>query len=308
MSGCFTLRRYNNTTVTAVEDKLSSWAPRNKDREAVTCAVETLLESRKGLGCSKPELEIRPTSSSVKFVVFPEIFEEIDDLAKLTITKVQLQVVPALESLSHLTHLNLSHNNIHVIDLSGLSRLKVVDLSHNQLTFVDFSLSPALQEVDVSHNPLRGPLSLKKAKSLTLVAMRNTGLKEIPKDLPKSVKVLDLGNNAISEIFARIQSKYPNLRVLNLSGNSLGNWKGILELNQFCTVLLKGQSKHSSFTIGQMHKFLKKQETMYLLPNIEYQIAFYPPGSRKATLMDVELSPAPEAKGPLFKKILTYSV
>ena len=104
--------------------------------------------------------------------------------------------------------LDLSKNQLNSIDneaFSKLKQLKLLDLSNNLLSNVIFELPNSLED-----------FSLKENKLIDWPVIK----------MPENLEVLQIQHNKLSEIF-RDETVFPNLKILNISGNSVGIFHNI---------------------------------------------------------------------------------
>jgi hypothetical protein len=132
--------------------------------------------------------------------------------------------------LNKLTLLNLSHNQISSTDgLQHLKQLHTLKATHNQLTSLGGLVSLlSLEEMHLSGNPLgNGGAGLKGLQAFKLLQslhldecnLNNTMLRSLKQPLP-SVQEVSLAGNALTQL-AHVAHAFPNLRVLDVSGNAL---------------------------------------------------------------------------------------
>ncbi|KAB2605628.1 tyrosine-sulfated glycopeptide receptor 1-like [Pyrus ussuriensis x Pyrus communis] len=128
-----------------------------------------------------------------------------------------IMFVSSLANLTHLTHLNLSHNSLYgtleTKIFSSLNHLKILDLSYNLLFGeIPFSLLPKnIQTIDLSSNHFHGafPCSFfQQAWSLTSFNVsNNTFFGYIPSFIclrsSHSIRVLDFSSNEFSGNISR---------------------------------------------------------------------------------------------------------
>lgn len=121
-------------------------------------------------------------------------------LANNSLTKINDSSL--LKDLTHLESLDLSHNQLRMVDLSNSISLTTVDLSNNLLEDIRFYNLSNLKEVFASHN---------RIVSLTHQTFTKTS----------SLSVLFLQHNSIEAIAYNALHSLPNLITLDLSSNRL---------------------------------------------------------------------------------------
>lgn len=146
-------------------------------------------------------------------------------LKRLDVTNCNLDR-PGIHELPSLTHVQLSHNGIHILpdrifaknrplthlyldnnrishlnksSFSGLLNLRILDLSNNQLEFIHWSI-------------------FRDSMILSVLNLSSNNIKIIG-NLTTSALTVDLSANLISEILANSLINMPKLRTLNLSDN-----------------------------------------------------------------------------------------
>eukprot|EP00930_Biecheleria_cincta_P062196 TRINITY_DN4769_c0_g1_i1.p1 TRINITY_DN4769_c0_g1~~TRINITY_DN4769_c0_g1_i1.p1 ORF type:complete len:1725 (+),score=155.69 TRINITY_DN4769_c0_g1_i1:24-5198(+) len=175
-------------------------------------------------------------------------------------------ISPAIENLTHLLQLDLSHNNLTGIIPSGLARcwyLTNVNLSHNQLSgsipedfgraipweattaYFFFSSSRPLNSLDLGYNNLTGliprELAMGGLSTLRMLSIEHNFITgEIPQELCTttrygqfpplpllSVKFIRMANNLLHGEFPDCQNAFDNLHLLDVSQNMLTGSGGI---------------------------------------------------------------------------------
>ncbi|CAN6561097.1 unnamed protein product [Malus baccata var. baccata] len=145
----------------------------------------------------------------------------------------------SLGNLTHLTHLNLSHNSLsgslETEFFSSLNRLEILDLSFNLLSGkLPFSLpSHNIQTLDLSSNRFTGTIPtsfFQQARNLTSFNITNntfSGL--LPKDIYNATKLEEIAfpSNSVHGAISEKIFNLTNLAILDLSFNQLS---GVLPL------------------------------------------------------------------------------
>ncbi|KAM5583955.1 receptor-like protein 2 [Rosa sericea] len=143
----------------------------------------------------------------------------------------------SLGNLSHLTHLNLSHNSLEgSLDQTGffssLSRLEILDLSYNLLSGeLPFSLpSSTIQMLDLSHNHLQGSIPSSFFKEAWRLTSFNVSYNFLTGSIPSSyiclhsyplIRLLDFSSNNFNGSISRGLGKCLKLQVFRAGSNNL---------------------------------------------------------------------------------------
>ncbi|KAL6195016.1 hypothetical protein ACLB2K_030638 [Fragaria x ananassa] len=138
----------------------------------------------------------------------------------------------ALENLTHLAHLNLSHNSLHQSVASlPLSHLEVLDLSSDLLSgeLPELSLSSSIQVLDLSYNKFTGPIPsqfFRQAGNLTSFRISNNLFSgSIPSSLcldsSPLISVLDFSFNRFNGSLSGGLGECSNLKVFRAGYNNL---------------------------------------------------------------------------------------
>ncbi|XP_058729116.1 receptor-like protein 43 [Vicia villosa] len=197
----------------------------------------------------------------------------------------------SLSNLTHLTSLDLSHNNlsgqIHGLflnSMSNLTHLTYLDFSHNNLSgeiLSSLKTLPSLKLIDLSFNRLSGSLQLNEVSKLrnlttldlsynhisidmnvanvslipnfTYLGLASCNLKSFPSFLINQSKLfyLDLSNNQIQGKIPNWIWKLQNLEKLNISHNFLTNLEAFQSLTSNLLVL----DLHHNKLQGSIHVF-----------------------------------------------------
>ncbi|KAF2761235.1 L domain-like protein [Pseudovirgaria hyperparasitica] len=177
----------------------------------------TLDLSKKSL-CSLPEEE---------FGAFATKY----DIKQLNLQQNQFECIPqALELSVTLTVLNLSHNNISLaleaqLSLPFLRDLKLAGnrITNSALANLQTHLSaPNLQTLDLTYNKLDGALPALKTAFPNLFALQvaDNAIDTVEAKVLEGLKVVDLSNNSIEKLDARIGLLAGRLTGLNVEGNT----------------------------------------------------------------------------------------
>ncbi|KCV72621.1 hypothetical protein H696_00205 [Fonticula alba] len=157
---------------------------------------------------------------SVIYASFNQI-EDMSDLAKLKSARV----------------IHLGGNNITTISgLENLTELRALVLNNNRITRAEgFGHLPHLNTIVLSHNPLSMPPVIRSfPKTLTKLALANTGLRAVPEDLGKhlpELQELSLNGNKILSIGDALTG-CGRLRVLDLGNNLLHTLETLVSLKE----------------------------------------------------------------------------
>lgn len=126
-----------------------------------------------------------------------------------------------------LKHLNLSHNTISECVLKGLNNLQVLNLSHNNMTVLNETTvdkSPALKTLIVSHNHIKNVTNIGNLSGLTELDLSYNGITSLSSNAftkLANLADLNLAHNSIKTLDSNPFSMNSNLRHLNLSHNDL---------------------------------------------------------------------------------------
>lgn len=139
---------------------------------------------------------------------FPQTIDQLKGLKWLKIDKTQLDLIPeAFSGLEKLEKLNISHNNLKSLvgELICLNNLKFLDCRHNSIK------GDAI------------PDELFHIETLTVLDLSKNQIKVIPKNLGncKSLQMLNLSYNGITNIDDDLFKNLTNLIYLNFSNNEL---------------------------------------------------------------------------------------
>ncbi|XP_044730693.1 E3 ubiquitin-protein ligase SlrP-like [Chrysoperla carnea] len=138
----------------------------------------------------------------------------------LTKSLKSLQIlVMGMNNLSHvkfdsdsIIELNLSHNNIKIIEYFNLPRLQSLDVENNKLICLP-NLSETLEFLDASQNNLS--VIEKLPKSLISLDLRENKITTVPKTLPPQLKELWLCDNKLVELSLELPPSLVALWVTN---------------------------------------------------------------------------------------------
>ena len=162
-------------------------------------------------------------------------FSRFTRLESLDLSGNGLSDVPLFNGLSHLEHLDLSHNEITTIgnlDFFPLSAIETIDLSHNRIvevsatTFAHDHLG-GLRRLYLANNRLGIPpdLSHPSMSGLRFLSLFGNELTVIkPEDFTglSGLEYLSLSRNELTELPDHVFSEMPNLRRLWLRSNKIG--------------------------------------------------------------------------------------
>ncbi|KDO27657.1 hypothetical protein SPRG_06928 [Saprolegnia parasitica CBS 223.65] len=143
---------------------------------------------------------------------------------KLAVLK---QVPPEIFVLCHLKELNVSANDIHVLDpaIANLEALTKLDLSQNHLSELPDALCqlPNLSSLIVSENDLVAlPKTIGNLKALTQIIAFKNGITTLPDSIDGCIALEEINfyNNKLTELGPGF-FKLANLVELNIAGNAL---------------------------------------------------------------------------------------
>jgi len=138
-------------------------------------------------------------------------------LKTLDISQNWLDNLLFLQHLPNVKHLNLSYNDFEVIEYLPRN-LETLQASHCKIKMIQSKLPSTLKELNLSYNALKQgglPRSWGGLETLTLCFNQ---LKKFPKNLPDTLKHINLVSNQIEEIPRKLPS---SLQMLNLSQNRI---------------------------------------------------------------------------------------
>ncbi|CAH8615364.1 unnamed protein product [Heterobilharzia americana] len=154
-----------------------------------------------------------------------ENLSSLYDLQQLSVANNKLLQMHGVSSLKNLTILNLPNNGIVAIDgLSKLTHLRWLNLSGNKLKVIEqLDANSSLKHLDLSDNyisELKNLSFLTKLKTLLLHCNRISTLQGSSNYLPKSLEIISLANNMVSDILeVRELSCIPKLLQFSLGNN-----------------------------------------------------------------------------------------
>ena len=155
-------------------------------------------------------------------------------LRSLALAGDALQSVAALSGLTELTQLDLSHNELSTMnDLAGLVKLEGLDLSDNSISDISEvsvrSKLTRLSGLNLARNQIQAPGSLSAFSSLTSLDLSGNRIHSLGPDFsPRSVRILNLANNELSQIDWSSGLSFLNL---DLSNNALSGLAGLSQVH-----------------------------------------------------------------------------
>lgn len=146
-----------------------------------------------------------------------------------------------LKKLKHLTHLELKNNHYRCIPpgITTLSGLTTLNLSDNELHEVNAIVKlPLLESLNLQNNSLRDVSPIATLTQLKSLQLAKNKLEDIRPICTLPLESLDLSNNKLSALPAEIKG-LGELTSLCLSGNTITKGKGLsplLSLTQLCSL------------------------------------------------------------------------
>lgn len=180
-----------------------------------------------------------------------------DKVDEVDLSHKRLITVKSLEEfLPKLLKINLDFNNLTTIE--GLSsNLQSVSISHNKISdhFLNFKQFQYLHKIDISFNKLSNMKLFQNLRNLRELNLSNNDIKDFV-ELP-SLQVLNVSNNEINGELNFDNFKFPNLEVLDLSGNKLSK-VDMTGLKQLRILKLKNNVNLQHLEIEENSTKLKK--------------------------------------------------
>lgn len=177
----------------------------------------------------------RTGNSNVKLYVNDDDYVTAFGLDKVYVTNIDLSNALALSDLRltntelysinlaknrNLSYLNLSHNNMSAIDMSGYNgsfgknKLHNIDLSYNKLNTVTFSDILTVHNLDVSHNQLE-EMDFSNADNVLDLNLSYNKFSALSFKHSSALKSLNISNNVITELTLPDESILENLNLAN---------------------------------------------------------------------------------------------
>ncbi|XP_013199779.1 protein artichoke [Amyelois transitella] len=131
------------------------------------------------------------------------------------------------ESLKGLKRLLLGANRITTITKDSFqddNSLELLDLSYNLIQTIDedaFLSCVNLQELNLGNNNITFVFQL---PSLLQIAILKTNTLYHWPQFPGGIKLIDLANNRLSDVYDESRAEFDNLEVLDISGNQITDW------------------------------------------------------------------------------------
>jgi len=160
------------------------------------------------------------------------------------------------EQLLDLETLDLSHNNLRVVDLNNLVSLRTVDLSNNHLHDIRFHNLPNLKEVFVSNNNILRLTNQTfiNSTSLSVIFFQHNAIQSIDYNTFHSLQhllTLDLSSNQLKAIdpqlfkhSTRLQTLYLDNNLISDSGLEVGTFQELVRhLHHFFLIFFIIHSK-----------------------------------------------------------------
>ncbi|XP_059051563.1 leucine-rich repeat-containing G-protein coupled receptor 5-like [Achroia grisella] len=130
------------------------------------------------------------------------------------------------EAFKGLKRVFLGNNKINYISkysFASDNNIELLDLSYNQIGTIDeFAIAKCgnLQELNLANNNIAFVFEL--PRSVQIVIMKYNSLYQWPQ-FPVGIKLIDLSNNRLSDIYDDDSSDFQNLEILDISGNQISD-------------------------------------------------------------------------------------
>lgn len=211
-------------------------------------------------------------------IIPPKLFKSLNNVKYINLQQNNLSMLPD-ELFTSNNNLNLtlilSHNRISVVNnetfpLHGIAYLY---MQHNELTNISFKLPSSLIHLNFSSNLISGTKndSFNGLTALESLWLDNNFLRTTPAGFFKpliNLKYLYLSNNKIAIKFGVTFAGLNNLILLDISNNSLLRLQDYLFFDLKNLVSLDiSNNLLNSFAVGNIKKFLKNLNTIYLDKN-----------------------------------------
>ena len=208
-------------------------------------------------------------------------FYYLSKLKLLDISHNELESLGDLDGLSHLEHLQLSHNKLTRISddtFDGLTNLKTIDLSHNNLANIDdtpFETLFDLQSLDLGSNHLTSFEIITGFENLETLSLRSNKLRSTY-TMGKLMKLknLDVSANEIDSLGPNIFSRGQSLKAVNLSQNLISVIDGNAFADSTVDVLDISYNKLTSLHYYGLQQVKKLYVQVNTIKNISVD-AFY---------------------------------
>jgi Leucine-rich repeat (LRR) protein len=171
-------------------------------------------------------------------------FGHLRNLQYIDVSNNSLESLSAFRSLVHLRGLRADNNKIKSLDgvsqLDGLLSLRLRGNSIRKLDFAGTKLQ-RLSDLDLKDNHINSVAHLEELRSLTILNLDDNHLSELSigeSETLWSLKYLKLSGNGLESVDV---SKYPNLRLLYLDRNRLGNITGLLKTKHLDSLSMREQ-------------------------------------------------------------------
>ena len=174
-------------------------------------------------------LEIR-TGNDVPLIIESGAFDTLTRITHLDLSQNKIRNIPSGElcRLTTLHHLNLSTNQFGSVQDTGVDedclQLGVLDLSHNQLSVVEERVAANVVDLRLNNNYLRFISDqVLLNSSVSLLSLSNNQLNSLPPNLfhHLSLREVNLANNSLSSLPETLFHGQLSLEILNLEGNML---------------------------------------------------------------------------------------
>ncbi|KAF4803065.1 Protein LAP2 [Turdus rufiventris] len=165
---------------------------------------------------------------SNEFTEVPEVLEQLSGLKEFWMDGNRLTLIPGfIGTLKQLTYLDVSKNNIEVVEEGSLKKVTTLKIDENQLIYLPDSIGGliSVEELDCSFNEIETlPSSVGQLSNIRTFAADHNFLTQLPSEIGnwKHVTVLFLHSNKL-EFLPEEMGDMQKLKVINLSDNRLKN-------------------------------------------------------------------------------------
>lgn len=164
----------------------------------------------------------------------PRLSEIVPAMSELSAANVGLVAVNknAFEGLSHLKVLNVSRNEISVIEsecFESLMELEVLDLSFNMIASIEnniFSQLNNLEVLNLEHNLLTKLPELENLLNLKILNLSHNKIQELKEELFTVINVIEefyINSNQLHKINPKIVSNFETAKIIDFADNFCTN-------------------------------------------------------------------------------------